>query len=343
MKVAWLSGNRGGGFVKLSLAPFNSMTQATFDANLLKISCFGYDQRPHRESREQCNHPCNARAGCAFQSAVDDNERYDTSITIPYNLNGQYVLQLAAYSGISSTPIYSCASLNVIGGNPTLTCDAPSSVPSVSSCQNYGPFSLQSISNGLQAGSFCYAPNSAGSIDQDIAAVPINADCDGRSSCHIAKNYTLCQSDITQTIIDPYGLPHEAGCTLTATPPTPYTAAPSATAASSGISMDFKKLHRLENYSSQFVDQLKRELARKKGEVNNKQILEGLKVSLDLRPTKRHLDYIVAIAIMTLNIPNSDRKRKQAMEVEKLALNFLSKLIDIQAVISPFFFNSSID
>ncbi|KAJ3269896.1 hypothetical protein HDV01_000823 [Terramyces sp. JEL0728] len=96
--------------------------------------------------------------------------------------------------------------------------------------------------------------------------------------------------------------------------------------------MDFKKLKCLENYSSQLVDQIKRELTRKKGEKVYKETLEGLKSALGLRPTKRHLDYIMAIAIMALNSTPRDKKKRETMEIEKLALNFLCKLIDIQAL-----------
>ncbi len=58
-------------------------------SNVVKATCFGYDSRPGRYLSGNCNHPCNGRAGCEFQSNVTDNERYDTTITVPYNIDGQ--------------------------------------------------------------------------------------------------------------------------------------------------------------------------------------------------------------------------------------------------------------
>jgi hypothetical protein len=90
LKVGWTSGNRGGGFVKLSLAQASSsLSQEVFDSNVLKVTCFGYDDRPNRFSFGSCNHPCNGRPGCEFQTNPADDQRYDTSITIPYNIRGK--------------------------------------------------------------------------------------------------------------------------------------------------------------------------------------------------------------------------------------------------------------
>jgi hypothetical protein len=50
------------------------------------MTCFGHDQRSLRYLSGNCNHPCNARGGCFHQSNKDDTERYDTGMTIPYNL-----------------------------------------------------------------------------------------------------------------------------------------------------------------------------------------------------------------------------------------------------------------
>jgi hypothetical protein len=45
LKVGWTSNNHGGGFVRLSLAPKSQISQATFDQNVLKTSCYGHDER----------------------------------------------------------------------------------------------------------------------------------------------------------------------------------------------------------------------------------------------------------------------------------------------------------
>ena len=50
LKVQWTSNNHGGGFVKLSLFPVSllSATQAERDKYVLKMACYGHDERPGR-------------------------------------------------------------------------------------------------------------------------------------------------------------------------------------------------------------------------------------------------------------------------------------------------------
>jgi hypothetical protein len=86
LKIGWDSGNRGAGFVRLALAPQSDITEAAFNKSVLKQTCFGTDSRPGRYAFGNCVHPCNARGGCEFQNAGSDNQRYDTTITVPTNL-----------------------------------------------------------------------------------------------------------------------------------------------------------------------------------------------------------------------------------------------------------------
>ena len=86
IKIGWDSGNRGGGFVRLALAAQTDFSEAAFNKSVLKQTCFGADSRPGRYAFGNCVHPCNARGGCEFQNAQSDNQRYDTTITVPTNL-----------------------------------------------------------------------------------------------------------------------------------------------------------------------------------------------------------------------------------------------------------------
>lgn len=54
--------------------------------SVLRQTCFGYDDRPGRYAFGNCVHPCNGRGGCQFRNETSDNQRYDTSITVPTNL-----------------------------------------------------------------------------------------------------------------------------------------------------------------------------------------------------------------------------------------------------------------
>ena len=59
-----------------------------------------------------------------------DTARYDTTITVPYNLpDGMYVLQYVAALGNEAKLYYSCAKLKVKGGNPGLNCASAGTAP----------------------------------------------------------------------------------------------------------------------------------------------------------------------------------------------------------------------
>jgi len=72
---------------------------------------------------------------CQFQADVEDKERFDTTITVPYNLDdGNYVIQLMAFVANSPNAIYSCAKIAVFGGTSNMACAAPQSIPAASGC-----------------------------------------------------------------------------------------------------------------------------------------------------------------------------------------------------------------
>lgn len=53
MKVGWTSNNHAGGWVRIALAPYGQhKTHKAFDDNVMKITCYGHDQRPgkHHEN-----------------------------------------------------------------------------------------------------------------------------------------------------------------------------------------------------------------------------------------------------------------------------------------------------
>ena len=130
---------------------------------------------------------------------------------------------MQAYVGVSLSPVYSCAAVNVVGGNPALTCSAPAAIPVAPTCESVSSITAEDLTTGTTPGAFCYSSDgSAAGIDDNVASVPANAECDPRVSCSFANLAQLCQADITQTILDPTVSPHVASCTLTAwTPPTP--------------------------------------------------------------------------------------------------------------------------
>eukprot|EP00842_Homolaphlyctis_polyrhiza_P001278 jgi/Hompol1/2150/HPOL_002048-RA len=182
LKVGWDSGNHGGGFVRLALAPASTITAAEFNSSILKLTCFGYDDRPGRYAFGNCVHPCNARGGCFFQANVTDNEKFDTTITIPYNLaNGDYVIQLAAFVGNSADAVYSCSKITVAGGNPLLNCPAAPTI-SIPTCVTAAAPDYTALLAGTTPGQFCYSPTGPGNIDDAILEPPVNIDCDPRIS-----------------------------------------------------------------------------------------------------------------------------------------------------------------
>ncbi|KAH6561015.1 hypothetical protein BSLG_010183 [Batrachochytrium salamandrivorans] len=220
LKVGWDSGNRGGGYVRLALAPANSLNQATFNQSVLKLTCFGYDSRDGRYALGNCNHPCDGRGGCSYQSNTTDNQRYDTTITVPYNLqNGDYVIQFTAFVGNSDTPIYSCSKITVAGGNPSLVCPAAPSIAIPDCVVALAPDYNSLITDSLP-GQFCYQPDSAGDIDDNIAQIPVNVDCDPRISCSIALNQQSCLNDFP-SVLSPEVSPHQICATPTTLPTNP--------------------------------------------------------------------------------------------------------------------------
>ena len=55
--------------MRLSLVPFGQQTnREVLKNNVLKFVCFGHDTRPHKTKFGDCKHPCDARAGCEYQS-----------------------------------------------------------------------------------------------------------------------------------------------------------------------------------------------------------------------------------------------------------------------------------
>lgn len=69
LKVGWTSNNHGGGYVRLALVPESQKdSHEAYVNNVLKVVCYGHDQRPGMFRFGDCKHPCNARPGCQYQS-----------------------------------------------------------------------------------------------------------------------------------------------------------------------------------------------------------------------------------------------------------------------------------
>ncbi|KAJ3269505.1 hypothetical protein HDV01_001351 [Terramyces sp. JEL0728] len=146
--------------------------------------------------------------------------KYDTTITVPYNLNGAYTLQLVAYVGTSSTPIYSCSRLEIVGGTTNLVCPPDTAVPTPQCMQTPITFynTTEIIQNTL-GGPFCYAPDGSGNIDDAIAETPANVDCDPRGGCTgyaVPLKVQLCNNIIGIDIFSPFVSPHDI-CAITST------------------------------------------------------------------------------------------------------------------------------
>lgn len=123
----------------------------------MKQACYGHDQRQGRYAFGDCIHPCNGRPGCQWQNSVDDVERFDTSITIPYNLaDGRYVLQWVGLVGNGQAPYYTCSLLEVSGGNPSLDCSGSNSITGYT-CRKAGGPEVGAIMAGTSSGRFCYS------------------------------------------------------------------------------------------------------------------------------------------------------------------------------------------
>ena len=126
----------------------------------------------------------------------EDVERYDTTLTIPYNLkDGVYVLQWISLVGNIKEPYYSCVKLKVSGGNPNLNCDSSDPIPTAKCHRSGGP-PMGVISKGTQRGNFCFRKDGVGYIDENIRQVPINVDCDPRITCQLSI-WDGCKNELT--------------------------------------------------------------------------------------------------------------------------------------------------
>ncbi|XP_004342896.2 chitinase [Capsaspora owczarzaki ATCC 30864] len=221
LKVGWTSNNHGGGYVRLALVPdAQSLDTAAYASNVLKMACYGHDQRPGRYQYGDCIHPCNGRGACAYQSEIDDVERYDTTITIPTNLaDGVYSLQWVGLVGNAGTPYYSCAKLKVTGGNPAMSCPAPATIPAYTCLKSESGAPSSAIMTGTSAGSFCYHSSSQGAIDDNILQVPINANCEPRLTCALSVNAATCQAEFAGVADETN--PQRTDCGVITPPPAP--------------------------------------------------------------------------------------------------------------------------
>ena len=230
LKVGWPSNNRAGGYVRLGLIPFsNSIIESQFEQNVIKVTCFG-NSLAGQSANGDCIHPCNARAGCAFQKTSNDVDRYDTTIKIPLNLAaGKYVLQWNGVVGTKLTPYFSCSIIQIVSDGPFVgkTCKkstSPSS--SVPSCLNSGGPPASTIVQNTNFGNFCFAdPNSIGAtnVDIDIGVQPVNFDCDPRVGCTGSLNPSICVVQVFG-IKDPTNPKQICAATATTTKPVTTTA-----------------------------------------------------------------------------------------------------------------------
>lgn len=208
LKVAWPSLNQGGGIVRLALVPEkDSFMHSAYDASVIKLTCFGHDQRVGRYNQTTglCLHPCNGRPGCHFQQSTDDLERYDTSIAIPTNLeDGIYVLQWKALIGDEPLPYYSCSKLRIAGGHAVgQQCAPPPLNPPNCMVTDNGP-KMNALMKGSSCGEFCFlsTPGSGSSIvsnnvDGSIGwRQPVNFDCDPRLDCSVSLLPAQCEHEL---------------------------------------------------------------------------------------------------------------------------------------------------
>eukprot|EP01135_Chromosphaera_perkinsii_P001787 Nk52_evm56s210 gene=Nk52_evmTU56s210 len=206
LKVGWVSNNHAGGYVRLSLVPWDQKDNAElYKQNVLKGACYGYDGSVASNflSQGECFHPCDARPGCQWQASENDFERFDTTIAIPYNLDdGFYSLQWVALVGNGGTPYYSCAKLQVTGGNSAMSCARSGAAKAYACAKSNAGAPSSVILGNTKAGDFCFAQNGLGDIDSTIAQRPINYDCDPRTSCSLSVNAQSCAENLSG-IADP--------------------------------------------------------------------------------------------------------------------------------------------
>jgi len=219
LKVGWTSNNHAGGYVRLALVPEGQ--RANFKQNVMKVACYGSDQRPGKTKYGDCVHPCNTRPGCQYQSDPNDVERYDTTITIPTNLkDGTYILQYAALVGNGGAPYFSCAKLIITGGDPTMNCKS-SKEPVKYKCHRSAGPPMQAITAGTKRGEFCYHKNKMGDVDDRIREVPINVDCDPRITCDNSVSYKKCSAAEGMKNIKNAWDPKQPNCGNVKPPPPP--------------------------------------------------------------------------------------------------------------------------
>lgn len=136
-----------------------------------------------------------------FLSPTDklDDERYDTTITIPFNLaDGTYILQYKAALGVEAKNYYNCAKLKVTGGNPSMDC-ITKTAPPVRSCRLGPPgvgLPVSTLTRDAKLGDFCFHPDDIGDIDDRIREVPINIECDPRITCQVSVSPDVCKHEL---------------------------------------------------------------------------------------------------------------------------------------------------
>ena len=217
-----------------------------FCSGVLKVTCFGHDQRDNRfryfskfsltplALDHVITHVTPVVVVIFKQTLLILNDTILLLLFLTmlkegmcYSLvpnNYSYLLQLEAYVGVSLSPVYSCSALNIVGGDTSLTCAAPASIPLPPvTCESVSSITTDDLIADTKPGPYCFSTDGLAGIDDNIAAVPVNADCDPRVSCDFANLVQLCQADITQTILDPTSSPHVASCSLTAFVPTTTT------------------------------------------------------------------------------------------------------------------------
>jgi len=222
LKLGWTSNNHGGGFVRIALVLEGQHNRnKNFEQNVLKVACYGHDQRPGGTLYGDCDHPCNARPGCQYQSDISDVERYDTTITVPTNLkDGVYILQFASLVGNIKDPYFSCAKLTITGGNPHMNCKS-SKAPVTYKCFRSGGPPMSKLTTGIKRGEFCYHSNKMGDVDDRIREVPVNVDCDARITCDNSVKKTKCMEEPLMKSITNGWNPKQPNCGNVKPPPPP--------------------------------------------------------------------------------------------------------------------------
>lgn len=200
LKVGWVSNNRCGGYVRLALVPLEKRNDpAAFDMNVVKYACFGHDERFGEFQDPTCNHPCNARGGCEYQTDLEDVNRYDTTIAIPTNLDdGLYVLQWKAVPGTRTSYYYSCAVLHIQGGSSRQHPCTPARLKLPACARASEGLDLEEFVSTDEAGAFCYDSDNGNDVDHNIGKLARNYMCDPRQSCVIASSQESCQEHMVE-------------------------------------------------------------------------------------------------------------------------------------------------